>query len=114
MVEGVAHGVLDDLLCFGCRESVLGLTNEFRFADEDGDHRGSGCHHIVSGDHSALLVGNKFGIGLQPARQREAEARLMRAAFTGRHGVAIGIDEAIVAVPGDGPFDGTVAAFLGR
>ena len=47
------------------------------------------------------------------AQQRDAQARLVRAAVGRRDGVAIGVDEAVVVgEPGHGPFDRAVAAGL--
>ncbi len=69
--------------------------------------------HVVGGDLGAALVAGELAIGAQGFDQRRAQARLMGAAFRRRHGVAIGIEEAVgVGDPGNGPFHGAVAFAL--
>src|SRR5690606_22720585 len=46
-------------------------------------------------------------------RQRIAQALLVRAAFRSRHGIAVGIEEAVlVADPAHGPLDGAMPLLL--
>ena len=97
MVERVAHRRLDDALRLDGRQPVLGLADEFRLADEHRQHAGRRDHDVLGGDDRRALVAGEIGIGAQPARQRGAEAGLMRAAFGGRDGVAVGVEEAVAA-----------------
>ena len=69
------------------------------------EHARSRDHHVVGGDDCGALVLRQFGIGLQALGQRDAEAGLMRATFRRRNGVAIGMHDAVAAIPGDGPFE---------
>ena len=110
MVERIAQGILDDPLGLDGRQLVLGLADEFRFADEDRQHADRGDHHVVGGDRGGALVAGEFGIGLQPLGQRDAQARFMGAAVRRRDGVAVGADRRISAIPGDRPFQRAVAA----
>ena len=61
---------------------------------------------------AARLLPVELGIGAQAARQHVAEAGLVGAAVGGRDRVAVGIDEAVAAEPGDGPFHRAVAGLL--
>ena len=114
VVKRVAQGVLDDTLRFDSRQLVLGLADEFRFADEDRQHASRRNHHVFGGDDRGALVLCQLGIGFQALGERNAEARLMRAAFGRGNGVAIGMHDAVATVPGDRPFERTVAAGLFR
>ena len=54
---------------------------------------------------SAALVADTFGVILEAAEEGDAQALLMRAAFAGGNGVAIGGDIALVVdEPADRPF----------
>ena len=90
MVEGVAHGVFDDLCRLGGRELVLGLALEFRFANENGKHRGRRAHHVFGRDLLRLLAAGQFAVGSEALIERLSQAVLVRAAFSCRDGVAIG------------------------
>ena len=114
MVERVADGVLDDALGLGRRQLVLRLADEFGLPDEDGQHAGGRDHHVFGGDLRRALVAGQFAIGLQAARQRDAQAGFVRAALGRRNGVAVGTDEGVPAVPGHRPFERSVAAGLLR
>jgi hypothetical protein len=105
MVERIAHGVFDNPLGLDGGELVLGLADEFRFADEDRQHADRRDHHVIGGDRGGALVAGQFCIGLQALGQRNPQARFMGAALGRRNGVAVGVDRSIAAVPGDGPFD---------
>ena len=110
VVEGVAHGRLDDALSLGRRQPILGLTNELRLADEDRKHGGAGDHHIVSRQHGGALVARQLSVGAQAAKQRNAQPSLVRAALGRRHRVAVGVGEAVAREPRHRPFDRTVLA----
>ncbi len=47
MIEGVADGVLNDADRLDAREPVLGLADELRLAQEDGEHRPARRHDVV-------------------------------------------------------------------
>ena len=110
MIEWIANDIFNDALRFDGRQLVLGLANEFRLANEHREHGGSGDHHIIGGDDRGALVAGEFRIGLEAAGERDAQPRFMGAAFAGRNGIAIGIDETITAIPGDSPLHGAMAA----
>ncbi len=114
MIEGISQRVFDDALRLNGRKPVLGLPDEFRFADEDGKHADAGNHHIVGGYAGRAFVLRHLGVVLQPLGQRDAKTRLVRAAFRGGNGIAIGMDLRVAAVPGDRPFQRAVAACLVR
>ena len=69
-------------------------------------------HDVVGGQRRrALGLADALGVILQPAQQRGAQARFVRAAVRRRDGVAIGMDEAVLAgEPGDRPFDRAMLA----
>ena len=116
VVERVLDRLLDDLLRFGGGEAVLGLALEFRLADEHRQHGAGADHHIVGGDRGgALALADAFGVILQAARQRRAQAGFMGAAVRRRNGVAIGIEKAVgVGGPGHRPLRRAVRAGLLR
>ena len=95
-------------------EAVLGLPLEFRLADEHREHAAGADHHVVLRDvRRALALAGALGVIAQAARQRGAQARLVRAAVLGRDRVAVGGDEPVrVRDPRDRPFDRAVAAGL--
>src|SRR5215470_11724948 len=49
VVERILDGLLDDPLRLGSGEPVLGLTLEFRLADEHRQHGAGTGHHVVGG-----------------------------------------------------------------
>src|SRR5690606_37339457 len=110
VIERIAYGLLDDTHGLGGGEPVLGLADEIRLADEYRQHARRRDHHVLAGDGGRALVADELGIGFQPAQERGAEARLVRAAFCRGDRVAVGVDEAVAPEPGDGPFDRSVAA----
>ena len=112
MVEGVAHGVLDDADRLDARQAVLGLPDEFRLAQEDREHGAAGGHDVVGGDDGGALVAGQVGVGLEAAEQHVAEPRLVRAALGRRDRVAVGADKTVAGEPGDRPFDRAVAALM--
>ena len=61
---------------------------------------------------AGALVAGELGIGAEAAEEGGAQARFVRAAFGGRDGVAVGVEEAVAEGPGDRPFDRAVAAGL--
>ncbi len=116
MVEGIAHRVLDDARGLERRELVLGLALEFGLADEDGEHRRAGRHHVVGGDlRHALRLADALGMVAQAAQQRDAQALLMGAALGRGNGVAVGGGETVLArrQPGDRPFERAMATLAG-
>ena len=80
MVEMVPHSVFHDAERFDGCQPVLGLALEFRLADEDREQRAGRCHHVIGGDHAGALVVGEFGVILQRAGERRAEALFMGAA----------------------------------
>ena len=114
VIERVLDRLLDDPLRFGGGEPVLGLTLEFRLADEHREHGGGARHHVVRGDGGgALALTDALGVVLQPAGERGAQAGFVGAAVGRRDGVAIGIEEAVgVDGPGDRPLRRAVRAGL--
>ncbi len=63
-VEGIAQRRFHDALRLGRREAVLGLADEFGFANEDREHGGGRDHHVLGGDRCRTLVARQFGKGL--------------------------------------------------
>ena len=105
MLEIVANDGLDQLGRLDADKFFLRLPLELRLLDEDGYQSGGALDHVLGGDDRALAITGEVGIALEAAQQRTAEARLVRATFGGRHGVAIGADEAfLVRRPPYGPF----------
>ena len=106
MVEGVAHGALDDAGGLRACEPVLGLALELGLADEQGQHGGRRAEHVVGRQLADALMAGELAIAAQALGERGAQSRFMRSAVRRRHGVAIGAQEAVVAGdPGDRPFD---------
>ena len=61
-----------------------------------------------------LGLADAFGVVLERAEQGDAQAGLVGSPVGGRNGVAIGVDEAVLAgQPGDRPFERAVTAGLG-
>ena len=116
MVERVLDGLLDDALCFGGGEAVLGLALEFRLAHEHREHDGSSHHHVFRGDGGgALALADALGVVFQAAQHRAAHAGFMGAAVGRLNGVAIGGEEAVgIRRPGDRPFAGAMGAVASR
>ena len=113
MIEGVADRVLDDAGGFLRRETILGLALEFRLANEDRKHPRRGAENVLGGDLRGFLVAGEFTVGAQALHQGGAEALLVRAAFGRRHGIAVGVEEAVlVADPAHRPLDRAVPFFL--
>ena len=114
MIERVLDRLLDDLLRSGGGEAVLGLALEFRLADEHREHRAGAHHHVVAGDACrALALAVAFGVILEAAQQRRAQAGFMRAAVGRRNGVAIGVEKTVgVGGPGHRPLRRAVRAGL--
>jgi hypothetical protein len=109
----VAHGGLDHPRGLGRGEAVLGLADEFRARDEAGDQRAAAARQVVAGDVAGLLVADEVAIGAHALQDRGPEPGLVRAALGRRHGVAVGLDEAVArGRPGDRPFDGAGDAEL--
>ena len=109
VVEGVAQGGLHQPLGVGGGQSLLGLALELGIAHEDADQGAGLGDDVLGGDDRRALFARQFGVGLEAARQRRAQAGLVRAALGGRHGVAVGGHEAVRLAepgrrPGDGPF----------
>ena len=106
VVEVVAHGVLDEFGGLDGGEAVLGLAYEFGFADEAGHERAAAREQVLAGDLPGLAVVRKLAVGADALEDRGPEARFMGAAFGGRHGVAVGLQEAVArGGPVDRPFD---------
>ena len=106
MVERVAHHALDDAGGLGAGQPVLGLALELRLADEHRQHGSRGAEHVVGRHLRHALVAGQLAIAAQALGERRAQAGLMGAAVGGRHGVAIGTQEPVVAGdPGDRPLD---------
>src|SRR5215471_3163276 len=116
MVERVAHGLLDDALRLRACQPVLGLTLEFRLANEHREHDGGPDHDVLGADRGRTLgLSHPFGVVLEPAGDYRTQARLVRAALRGRDGVAIGGDKSVsVCEPSDRPFGGAMRALLVR
>ncbi len=114
MIERVLDRLLDDPLRFGGGEPVLGLALEFRLADEHREHGAGAGHHVVRGDRGgALALADALGVILEPAGERGAQARFMRAAVGRRDGVAVGVEEAVgVGGPRHRPLRSSVRAGL--
>ena len=106
VLEIVADDGLDQLGRLDADQLLLGLALELRLLDEHRDQAGRAVDHVVGRDDRALAVAGQLGIALEPAHQRAAEARFVRAALGRRHGVAVGADEAFLVVrPPHRPFD---------
>ncbi len=95
MVEMVLERALDQPRRLGRGEPLLGLALELRLADEQRQDRDRAGHHVLGRDLRGAAVAGQLAIGLEAARQRRAQARLVRAAFGRRHGVAVGRREAL-------------------
>ncbi len=112
MVEGIADGVIHHANRLDAGEPVLGLADEFRLAQEDGEHRAARRHDVVRCDDGSALVAGELGVLLEAAEEHAPEPRFVRAAFGGRDGVAIGAAEAVIRKPGDRPFGRAMSALL--
>ncbi len=114
VIEGVAHGSLNNTGGLLRREAVLGLALKLRLANEDGQHGGRRAHHVFGGDLACAAIADQLAIGPQSFRERLAQAVFMRSAVRCRHRIAVGAYEAvIVAHPGDRPFHRAVTVRLG-
>src|SRR5579883_1125040 len=106
MVEMILERALDEPRGLGRGELLLGLSLELRLADEEREQDHRALRHILGGDLLRAAIIGELAIGLEAARQRGAQARLMRPALGGRHGVAVEGGEALLILgPGDRPFD---------
>ena len=113
MVEGVAQRGLDDAGGFLGREPVLGLPLELRLADEHREQRAGRGQNVLRRQLRGPLVADELAIGAQALDESRAQAGLMGAAVRRWHGVAIGVEEAVLAGdPGDGPFHRAMAFAL--
>ena len=102
----VADRALDQPRRLGRGQAVLGLAHELGFRDEARDQRAAAGQQVVAGDVLGLAVLGQLAIGADAFQDRGPEARLMRAALGRRHGVAVGLDEAVArGRPVDRPFD---------
>ncbi len=81
VIEGIAERVFDNPLRLDRRQLVLGLADKLRFADKDRQHADGRDHHIVRGDLLGALVLCQLRIVLEALGERDAQARLMGAAF---------------------------------
>ena len=92
-------------------EAVLGLSLELGVVDEDRQHGHAAAQQVVGGQLAGLAVADQLAVGLHAAQQAAPEALLVAAAVAGRHGVAVGADEAVlVHRPGDRPLDAALLA----
>ena len=110
----VAHSVFDVLLRGLSREAVFGLADELRITDEDGNERAATGDEVVTRDLVGLAVASEFAVSANAFEDGGPEAGLMCAAFGGRDGVTVGLDETVARWgPVDGPLDFTgFAEFL--
>jgi len=106
VIEVVLDRGLDQLGGGDGDQLLLGLALELRIADEDRQHGAGAAAEVVRVHRAGLLVAGHLGIGLQAAQQAGAQAGLVAAALGCRHGIAVGVEEAVlVERPGDRPFD---------
>src|ERR1700722_327744 len=112
MVEGVANHAIDQSRGFDRLQTALVLSLKFGLANENRDQRRATDHNVVGCQcRCALALANAVGMVLKPAQQSGAETRLMCAPVWGRDGVAIRMNEAVIArEPCDRPFDGAMLA----
>ena len=105
VVEVILDRRLDQTRRLDAGELLLGLALELRLADEEGEHHRGPAADILRRDLGRLAIAGQLAIGLERAGEAAAQARLMGAALGRRHGVAIGVEEALaIGGPGDGPF----------
>ena len=106
VVEVVLDHRLDQARGLRRGQALLGLALELRVLDEDRQQGRGAAEDVLGGDLAGLAVAGQLAVGLEAAQHAAAQAGLVGAALGGRHGVAVGVDEALFARrPGDRPFD---------
>ena len=83
-----------------------GLADKLRVADEDRDEGAAAGDQVVAGDLGGFAVVGEFPVSADAFEDGGPEAAFVGAAFGGRDGVTIRLDEAVARWgPVDGPFD---------
>ncbi len=104
MVEPVAHRRLHQPRGIAAGQPLLGLALELRIPHEGGQLARHAAGHVLRGDLRRPPVAPLLSPGAHALEQRGAEPGLVRAAQRGRHGVAVGMQEAVRALqPGHRP-----------